>query len=455
MDERIDRKRGDTGSSKAELARAIESLAPFAERRGLKDASGTLRSLAEKLATNRFHFAVLGQMKRGKSSVVNALLGADVLPTAILPLTSVITRVRFGSAPGARIFYQSGMVEETEPERLGEYITEEKNPGNRKQVASAELQWPSPLLQMGMDLVDTPGIGSTRAHNTATTENYLREIDAGIMVLSVDPPITAAEAEFLKVLRFEVPRLLFVVNKTDVASADEVGAVVDFLRRELTGKAGIDDPEIYPVSARRALSEETRNSGSERSSGIERIAERLRYFAAEEKEQALLESVAQDVLRMAAMLRFAAGVGERASRLSGEELAARRQELENAIARTEQGLSDIRHLLRKDAAAVVERIEKDLKEHIEAAKPGVRERMAALQGEHRRGRREKVGALVEEFVAGGGGAGCGGGGRTSRSCWGGGAPVTGTGARGPRSARRSAGVALAACSSPSFVVTSA
>ena len=73
------------------------------------------------------------------------------------------------------------------PELLADYITESGNPGNKKQVASVELAYPSPFLESGIILIDTPGIGSTHAHNTRTTEGYLEQVDAGIVVLSVDP----------------------------------------------------------------------------------------------------------------------------------------------------------------------------------------------------------------------------------------------------------------------------
>ena len=67
-----------------------------------------LLSLEKKLASNQLHLAVLGQMKRGKSSFINALLGAEILPTGVLPVTSVITEIRCGVAPEAVIVLAQG-----------------------------------------------------------------------------------------------------------------------------------------------------------------------------------------------------------------------------------------------------------------------------------------------------------------------------------------------------------
>lgn len=398
MDECIERRHKDTQTSKADLIRTMCALRSIAERRGLKGADEELSGFSEKLMSSRFHLAIVGQMKRGKSSIVNALLGDEILPTGILPLTSVVTRVRYNGVPAAKIIYQSGNAEEIETHCLAEYITEAKNPGNRKQVAAAELLWPAPLLRLGVDLVDTPGIGSTQTHNTVTTENYLREMDAAVVVLSVDPPITAIESEFVKVLRREVPRLLFVVNKTDMATAGEVEELLAFLRCEIANKCGIAGPEIYAVSARYALDELRSACSPERARGIRGIADRLEYLAAEEKEQLLLQSVGQDVLRIAETLRFAASMGNRARAMNDAELASVRLQVESELGNAERDFRDLQHLLHKDIGIVVERIEEDLKRHIQEATPEVKARFGALQCEHPRETREKLGTLLDEFV---------------------------------------------------------
>lgn len=186
--------------------------------------------LEKKLISNQLHLAVLGQMKRGKSSFINALLGAEILPTGILPVTAIITEIRYGPIPEAVIVYSTGHRDTVEVNTLAAYITEAGNPGNKKQVASVELAYPSPFLEGGIILIDTPGIGSTHAHNTRTTEGYLEQIDAGIVVLSVDPPITEVESQFLRGLKEEIPRLFFILNKIDAGSPDEVSQVSRFSR---------------------------------------------------------------------------------------------------------------------------------------------------------------------------------------------------------------------------------
>ena len=379
------------------LLRSIDELSDLAEDNHSEDLRASLEALTEKLKKNRFNLAVLGQTKRGKSSFINALLGARILPTGVLPLTSVITRVTYGENPSAKIFYETGESEQIAVECLYEYITEAGNPGNKKQVASAEVAYPSQFLSMGVDLIDTPGIGSTRRHNTSTTEDYLAEVDAGIAVLSVDPAITAVESDFFRRLRQDVPKLLFVVNKTDIATPEEVEEVVWFLENELRNHVGVKKPEVFALSARQVIKEMLKEAPLA-PNGMDRLMGRLRHFAVEEKEQALFQSVAIDLLRIAGTLRFISMVGERARLMRGEEMASRQSALEEAVARSDQELKDLRHLLREDTATLIVRIENDLKEHIATTAPRVHNRLNKLRNQQPSKNRKLLSALLDRFM---------------------------------------------------------
>jgi GTPase SAR1 family protein len=379
------------------LLRSIDELSALAEGNQSEDLRASLEALADKLKKNRFNLAVMGQTKRGKSSFINALLGARVLPTGVLPLTSVITRVTYGETPSAEIFFRTGQSEKIPVALLYEYITEAGNSGNRKQVASAEVAYPSPLLGMGIDLIDTPGIGSTYRDNTSTTEDFLAEVDAAIVVLSVDPPVTAVESDFLRRIRLDVPKLLFVLNKTDLSTPEEVEAVGSFLEDELRNHVGIKTPEVFPLSARQVMKERLEYVPHERN-GMSPLLARLHHFAAEEKEQTLFQSVAIDLLRIATTLRFAAMVGERARYMAGEDITRRKLALQETLATADQELKDVRHLLRQDTATLIARIEKDLKDHIASAAPRVRNRLNKLNTEHPNQTREQLGTLLDRFM---------------------------------------------------------
>jgi GTP-binding protein EngB required for normal cell division len=362
--------------------------------RGLRE---KLLLLKKKLASNQLHLAVLGQMKRGKSSFINALLGTEILPTGVLPVTAVITEIRYGVAPEVTIFYTTGQREKVNLSALAEYITESTNPGNKKQVASVEITYPSPFLEAGIILVDTPGIGSTHAHNTRTTEGYLKHVDAGIVVLSVDPPITELESQFIRDLKEDIPKLFFILNKTDAASAEENSELLRFLREELT-RLQMESPEIFFLSARGALQRKRDGLSGDDSSGIETLERRLRIFLGEEKGQVLVRSVALDALQVARTLKFAAAIGARARSLSPQELDHKRLALDRLLEQTEAEIRELKVLLRQHSADIVARVERDLAAQVEGSVPAVRQHLKSFYSLHPKETGRVFGALLESFL---------------------------------------------------------
>jgi ribosome biogenesis GTPase A len=356
-----------------------------------------LLSLEQKLASNQLHLAVLGQMKRGKSSFINALMGAELLPTGVLPVTAVITEIKYGVASEAVILYSTGAREQVALGTLANYITESGNPGNRKRVASVELAYPSPFLESGIILIDTPGIGSTHTHNTRTTEAYLQQVDAGIVVLSVDPPITEVESCFIRNVKEEVPRLFFILNKTDVASADEVSHIARFLEEELS-RLGIESPEIFCLSARRAIEGRGKPGAPMTSTGIEMFEQRLRTFLLEEKDRVLVRSVAFDALQIARTLKFAATVGARAQSMSLDELRFKVRAIDRLLEETDSEMHELQVLLREHSAGILARVERDLTTHVQQSVPLVRQHLRLFPSQHPRETGRAFGVLLEGFL---------------------------------------------------------
>jgi hypothetical protein len=151
---------------------------------------------------------------------MNAVLATDRLPTGIRPLTSVITTVAYGPKEQAVIHYLGfGIPEDIQLARLPEYITENGNSGNRRRVRVAEVQLPAEFLRRGFYFVDTPGLASPILANTPTTEEFLPQADAFVLVTSYESPLSEEE---LRTLRAAASRRVFVVvNKQDMVSDAE------------------------------------------------------------------------------------------------------------------------------------------------------------------------------------------------------------------------------------------
>ena len=352
-----------------------------------------LLSLEEKLSSGQLHLAVLGQVKRGKSSLINALLNANVLPTGILPVTAIITEIRYALTPAATIVYATGGLRESVLlSDLAGYITEAGNPGNRKQIASVEIVYPSPFLENGIILIDTPGIGSTHSHNTETTERYLGEVDAGIVVLSVDLPITEVEARFIGELKDEIPKLLFVLNKTDTASAAEVSEMVRFLESELD-RQKVFSPEIFPLSAQR-----DRSGSSGATGGLQIFEERLRTFLSKEKRQVLVRSVAMDVSEMASILRFAGSMGARAETMDTVELRDKRFALDRLMDQTDADVIELQLLLRQRSSDLLANVEHNLTVQVRDSVADVQTHLAHFGNSHPKETGRALGTSLEEFL---------------------------------------------------------
>ena len=235
--------------------------------------------------------------------MLNALLGGPVLPMSVIPLTAIPTFIKWGLQPGATVCFQRDRpAEQFSGKQIGElnaflagFVSEEKNPGNRLTVAEVEVSYPAPILQSGVVLIDTPGIGSTFKHNTEATLNFLPQCDAALFIVSPDPPITEVEVEFLKEVRSKMKHLFFVFNKSDYLTGEELDQSVAFLKRVLKDKVGIkEEPVIFRVSALTGI--RARSSGSSlewQASGMELVHHHLVNFLAHNKKRALEEAIAR------------------------------------------------------------------------------------------------------------------------------------------------------------------
>ncbi|QSZ66232.1 Dynamin family protein [Methanofollis aquaemaris] len=305
-----------------------------------------LLDLADRLDAGRFHLAVLGQFKRGKSTLLNALIGEDVLPRGVVPLTAVPTVVTYGARREVRVRFedegeekvvQAGDAEEMRAVLL-EYVAEDRNPGNEKHVASVEVVHPAPLLE-DVVLIDTPGIGSTHRHNTETTLALLPRCDAALFLLSADPPITEVEVGFLREVRHAVPRLFFLLNKVDYLSEDEQETAVAFLREVLAGETGEDgeDLTIFSVSARTGL--RAREEGDEeawRQSGLDAVVDHLVTFLVHEKEDVLCEAMERRARTVVDELRFHLELELRSHETPLEDLEEKCQVFDAVITEAEE-----------------------------------------------------------------------------------------------------------------------
>jgi GTP-binding protein EngB required for normal cell division len=288
--------------TKLALAAQLRALREMLKQRGSEMRLNQCDELMGKLAEDCFTLAVLGQFKRGKSSLMNAIVGRELLPVGVLPLTSAITILRYG--PKERLLIRREDMDLPFPQefpvgQLAEFVTEKKNPGNSKRLKTACVELPAPFLRRGLEFVDTPGIGSAIEANTITTLKFLPECDAALFVTSVDSPFTSGELEFLENIRRHVRKIFFVVNKTDLLGADERREVLDFVGDTIRKQMDTDDVKVFSVSSRLGLAAKLSGDwldGLE--SGLSELENALARFLSGEKASVFLAAIIRRALRL-------------------------------------------------------------------------------------------------------------------------------------------------------------
>jgi GTPase SAR1 family protein len=333
--------------------------------------AGRLAGLEKRFDEGRFHLAVLGQVKRGKSTLLNALLGEDVLPTAVVPLTAIPTFIQYGAERLLRVRYNDNRMDTVikgEPltwlqKQLAGFVTEDANPKNIMGVREVEITHPSAILR-DVVLIDTPGIGSTFRHNTEVTMNFLPQCDAALFMVSADPPITEVEVAFLSEIRNRIAQLFFVLNKVDYLTDAEQKTALEFYRTVLVRDAGIDPgSRIFPISARKGL--QAKDSGDSRlweESGLAEVSDHLIAFLAHEKNRVLREAIGRKTFDVLSDVSLQIGLEIRALELPLSELESRLTLLDQKIAETEKQRVHAHDILAGDHKRLSERLEAYIKD---------------------------------------------------------------------------------------------
>jgi len=181
--------------------------------------------------------AILGQFKAGKSSFINSLIGRQLLPVGVIPVTTVITRIRYGPRERAVVLHYDGSTEEIPLESIEEYTSESKNPGNEKDVDLVDIELSSLDGYAGLRFVDTPGLGSVFKYHVETSKNWLPEVGAALLAISADRPLSDNDLALIRELMQYTPRIVLLLTKADLLSAEQqeevLGFFADTLKREL------------------------------------------------------------------------------------------------------------------------------------------------------------------------------------------------------------------------------
>ncbi len=331
-------------------------------------AAAALQELLEKIDSHAFNLVIVGEFKRGKSSITNALIGANLLPVGVVPLTAIATILSYSDQLTVQVIYQSGQRESVDSSRLWEYVTEKGNPKNEKGVQEVSVGYPSTWLKNGVRLIDTPGIGSVYRHNSAVTYSFLPKADAVLFLLSVDQPIGQAESDFLKAVGEYASKIFFLLNKVDtLANDDELSESVTFSSQVITDV--LKKPvRIFPLSARLALEAQTQHSDALLAqSRFPEFSAALEQFLMKEKGNVFVASVARRLVRLVSHARFTAELAQRSLNTPIEELQQKIALFESKREEVAQEKSDFVILLDGESTKLLDHVVTEDVENFERA----------------------------------------------------------------------------------------
>lgn len=182
---------------------------------------------------NTVEVAVLGRFKAGKSSFLNHLIGRDVLPIAAIPLTGVITKVKYGSPERAVVHFLNNRSEQIPVENARLYISENENPKNEKNVDYVEIELPELKQFEPLEFIDTPGLESVFSHNTRAALQWLPNTSAAVLAVSCDAPLSDSDIALLAELAKFTPRITLLLTKADILESHQMQEVKTFVKNQI------------------------------------------------------------------------------------------------------------------------------------------------------------------------------------------------------------------------------
>lgn len=339
------------------------ALKSVLENIDMKDEAGKLASMISHASGMRYSIGVTGQVNKGKSTIVNCILGAEndeFAPVGRFPNTSTITCFANSGAEDIKVVFEDGREKKISPANIKNYAAEDCVSGSRTGVKIVKVISRFPNLGQNIILVDTPGTDSALALKENVLYGYLERLDAVVFVSTADEPLVESERMLLQNLRNAgIKKLFFVVNKIDRLEEELLEQGLMHNRSVLRG-LGLGDVEMFCISAHRHFLEGNDEGTAKLLGAIQHSAH---YEYSLETTRELNDFI------------FSTTLSVRTSLQQSLELSKKK---ENEICSDIEKLIRLRHKFMGEHPAAAERFLKkwtDVSERLEAAISGIRDEL--------------------------------------------------------------------------------
>ncbi|MCL2814447.1 MAG: dynamin family protein [Oscillospiraceae bacterium] len=342
---------GDYRKLVIDVCSYLGKLKEFCDELGLDNSGQVISEVLERVSNQAFSIAIVGEFKRGKSTLINALLGQDVLPTDILPCSATLNRITYGIAPSVEVRFKDGNIDRVDINRLTDYVTKLTPEAEQlsANVSEATVYYPVNYCMNNVDIIDTPGLNDDK-NMTDVTLSVLPRSDAAIMTIMATSPFSDYERDFLenKLLTSDMGRVLFVVTRIDSFDDEDdvqkvlasiTGRIEKYTMDKAAKTYGADSPEyavfkrkigkpkVYGISAKQAVKGKlTGNNDLLERSRFPDFEKALENFLTEERGSVLLQVPLNRAVSGAAEILKTIELRENALSMKKEEFEAKHAE---------------------------------------------------------------------------------------------------------------------------------
>lgn len=351
--------RASTRAPARRLADAAQQLAELARKLGHDELARTiLEDATRRLDDGRVRAVVLGEIKHGKSSLINALLGEAALPIGVTPTTGAVVAVRVDESGETGTFLGdlAGTREAVDAELFEALARGQLDPDDNEAGKTPELLVDAARLPAKLELIDTPGFNDIARFRAAISRSELPRADVLVLVLDATQVLSRSELGLIRDAIAAVgglgqsgARCFLVINRIDLVPEDERPRIVEHIRGELASVIP-GELEPYPVDSKTALREPESEAPEVRA--VATLRERL--FALAGRGGEILPARARAaMLRQARLLGYNAAIEARAIGLEREEIRAEIEHVEQALAGRETDLGTLRARIVDAGKAIV------------------------------------------------------------------------------------------------------
>ncbi|MEM7793417.1 MAG: dynamin family protein [Cyanobacteria bacterium P01_C01_bin.118] len=301
--------------NRKQAAKVLSQIATAMDRAETTERSGqlglthhirTLQSTAQQLQQGTYRIVVLGEMKRGKSTLINALIGDVLLPSDVNPCTALLSVLRHGPEQKVTLHYNDGSSPKVidfdtfrsdytiDPEEARQLET-----SAFPTISHVVIESPASLLASGLEIVDTPGLNDTEARNQQVLK-YLNEAQAVVFVLDAIQPMTLDEQRYLRnYVQSRDLDCFYVINgwdriKAGLVDPEDTAVLADAeqRQRQVFGQSLPEGADWFEVSALTALRQQ-RKGDSLAGSGVDQLLHELEAFLTQKRGQVELQRAAK------------------------------------------------------------------------------------------------------------------------------------------------------------------